>query len=89
MSFFESPTQIDIPHETRIKSQSKRVSRSVDLICFDEHDISTSSDDLKRSRGKILDPNHNASTGDTMCTPRCFCSKNKMRLSDACDLTWC
>ena len=46
-AFFDHPNQIDMPHETRIQLQSEGVSSPVDIVDFDEDDISIISDNLR------------------------------------------
>ena len=57
-----------IPHETRIQLQSEGITLSVDIVDFDEDQISKIRNILRRLGGRFLDLNPEDVVGDTIST---------------------
>ena len=83
-AFFESATQMAVPHATVAKLREEGIETAADLAEFDKTSIGQIADNLRRPGGRAADPNNAASTALT--PPFIFGAKSQQRLNAACDM---
>ena len=80
---------MDITHNTRVQLQSEGTTYHNDLVDFTEESMAMISQNFKRPRGRIQDPDPIAAQGATMPTPTfMFGAKRHIRLIEAFDFMW-
>ena len=86
-AFFENPDQLGIPHETMVQIQREGIQSVANLADFEKQELQQLADNLRKSVGRIPDPNPNAAPGATIPTPAfTYGAKSQKRLTVACDL---
>ena len=86
-AFFENNDQMGIPHKTMVQLQHEGVQSVADLADFDKDSLQQLTDNLRKPRGRIPDPNPNADAGATIPTPAfIYQAKSQKRLAVACNL---
>ena len=68
-AFFENPDQMGIPHETMVQMQREGIQTVADLADLEKQSLQQLADNLRKSGGRIPDPNPNAAHGATIPTP--------------------
>ena len=86
-AFFESPDQMGIPHATMVQMQQEGIQSITDLADFEKDSLQQLADNLRKSRGRIPDPDPNAPVGATIPMQAfTYGAKYQKRLTVACDL---
>ena len=86
-AFFENNEQMGILHETMVQLQHEGIQPVADLADFDKDSLQQLADNLRKSGGRIPDPNPNAAAGPTIPTPAfTHGAKSQKRLAVACNL---
>ena len=82
-----NPDQMGIPHETMVQMQHEGIQTVADLADFEKQSVQQLADNLRKSGGRIPDPNPNAALGATLPMPAfTYGAKSQKRLTVACDL---
>ena len=86
-AFFESPHQMGIPHATMVQMQLEGIQSVANLADFEKDSLQQLADNLRKSGGRIPDPDPNAPAGATIPMPAfTYGAKSQKRLAVACDL---
>ena len=86
-AFFENNEQMGILHETMVQLQHEGIQSVADLADFDKDSLQQLADNLRKSGGRIPDPNPNAAAGATIPTPVfTHGAKSQKRLAVSCNL---
>ena len=86
-AFFESPDQMGIPHATMVQMQLEGIQSIAGLADFEKDSLQQLADNLRKTGGRIPDPDPNAPAGATIPNPAfTYGAKSQKRLTMACDL---
>ena len=86
-AFFENPDKMVIPHATMEQMQQEGIQLVANLADFEKQSLQQLADNLRKSGGRIADPNPNAALGATIPIPAfTYGDKSQKSLTVACDL---
>ena len=86
-AFFETPDQMGIPHATMVQMPQEGIKSVSDLTDFEKESLQQLADNLRKTGGRIADPDPYEPLGATIPMPAfTYGAKSQKRLTVACDL---